>query len=648
MEILLRGRLAALALAILSSPAFAQSARSSQGYVPNRVVVKFRRLPAGVTAGVAAAQFSQLPDELGGFLSRYGVVSFRKVFSDISDHATVRYSSLLKKDIAVPDLYGWSVLETPPSVDVLQFSESLKSESLVEYAGPDYLSTLFETTPNDPDFTQQWHHKNTGQTGGASGADIKATFAWDRTTGSAPVKIAILDTGVSKTHPDLVANRIAGYDYIDNDADPDDTEGHGTHVAGIVAAAGNNATATTGIMWQASLMPVRVCGGAGCPNSAIASGLQYAADNGAKVINLSLGGATDDPILSNAVAYAVGLGVLVVAAAGNDGVETLFYPAAYPSVIAVCATDHNDQLASFSNRGNWITICAPGKDILSTSMAGSTVSMSGTSMACPMVVGAAGLIYSRAPSAAAASVRSLLTSGADSINAQNPTMVGKLGAGRLNVLKAAAIVPDVLGFSVLPNDPYVQNGYAVTAFSVQISSDFAPPQVRVFLADQFDRELGVGNTVTFNVAGQVNVAGSVQIGSLSLNYPMASQVKLRIALDDTVFVTTKTLVTWGFREFDVLPAGGAAAVWNGVFDPAQGGKATLRVTLRNPGHVKIQVFTTEGTLVKTLADEDVAGGIRTWEWSGRNERGESLASGLYLIRIRAPGINETKKTILVN
>lgn len=631
----------------LGGPAFSQSSRTASGYVPGRVIVKFRRLASGVTGKVSAAQFARLPGELGGLLSRHGVVSLKKIFPDVSDHSVVRYSALLKRDVAVPDLYGWSVLETPPAIGVKPFAESLKSEPLVEYAGPDYLSRLLETTPNDPSFSQQWHLKNTGQTGGTAGADVKATFAWDRTTGLSAIKIAILDTGVSKTHPDLLASRIAGYDYIDDDGDPDDTEGHGTHVAGIIAAEGDNGASTTGLMWRAAVMPVRVCGGSGCPDSAIASGLHYAADNGAKVINMSLGGTTDDPVIKAAVDYAVGLGALVVAAAGNDGNETPFYPAAYSNVISVCATDDQDQLASFSNRGNWVTLCAPGEDILSTAMGGGTTLMSGTSMACPMVAGAAGLILSRSPSALASSIRDLLTAGADDIDAQNPTLVGKLGAGRLNVLKAASNAPDVVSFSASPNDSFVRNGYALNAFSVQISSDFAPPQVRVFLADQFNRELGAGNTVSFTVTGQVNVAGSVQLGNLSINYPMASQVKLRIALDDAVFVTTRDLATWDFRELDVLPAGGEAAVWNGVFDPTQAGKATVRLTLKNAGRVKIQVFTTDAALVKTVADEDAGVGVRTWSWTGRGERGEILASGLYLIRIRAPGINEIKKAILV-
>jgi len=638
---------ACLALLFLGGPAFSQAPRSAPGYVPGRVIVKFRRLASGVTGKVSTTQFARLPGELGGLLSRYGVISLKKIFSDVSDHSVVRYSSLLKRDVFVPDLYDWSVLEAPPSIDVEQFAESLKSEPLIEYAGPDYLSRVLETTPNDPDFSQQWHLKNTGQTGGTAGADVKATFAWDRTTGSSAIKIAILDTGVSKTHADLAANRIAGYDYIDDDADPDDTEGHGTHVAGIIAAEGDNGASTTGLMWRAAVMPVRVCGGAGCPDSAIAGGLQYAADNGAKVINMSLGGTTDDPAVKAAVDYAVGLGALVVAAAGNDGNETPFYPAAYSDVIAVCATDYKDQLASFSNRGNWVTLCAPGKDILSTAKGGGTALMSGTSMACPMVAGAAGLILSRSPSALASSVRDLLTAGADNINAQNPTLVGKLGAGRLNVLKSASNAPDVVVFSDNPNDRFVQNGYALNAFSVQISSDFAPPQVRIFLTDQFNRELGAGNTVSFTVTGQVNVAGGVQLGNISINYPLASQVKLRITLDDTVFVTTRDLVVWDFRELNVIPAGGEAAVWNGVFDPTQAGKATVRLTLKNAGRVKIQVFTTDATLVKTVADEDAGVGVRTWSWTGRSERGETLASGLYLIRIRAPGINETKKAILV-
>ena len=141
--------------------------------------------------------------------------------------------------------------------------------------------------------------------------------------------------------------------------------------------------------------------------------------------------------------------------------------------------------------------------------------------------------------------------------------------------------------------------------------------------------------------------GYFEMSQIQAVHVKFAQVKLRITLDDTVFVTTRDLVVWDFRELNVIPAGGEAAVWNGVFDPTQAGKATVRLTLKNAGRVKIQVFTTDATLVKTVADEDAGVGVRTWSWTGRSERGETLASGLYLIRIRAPGINETKKAILV-
>ena len=268
----------------------------------------------------------------------------------------------------------------------------------MEYAEPNYIVNA-TSTPNDPDFNNLWGLHNTGQSGGTSDADIDAPEAWDFTTGSSNVVIAVIDSGVainsniSVGHPELIDNLwinpgetsctngvdddsngyiddCYGWDFIDNDNDPMDYAGHGSHVAGTIAAVGNNSQGITGVMWNASIMPLRFLDGAGSGNTADAiSAILYASANGAAVINNSWGGGGFSQALEDAINAS---SAVVVCAAGNDGLDTdttPHYPSSYSSdnIISVAATDHNDTLASFSNYGaSSVDLAAPGVNIYST------------------------------------------------------------------------------------------------------------------------------------------------------------------------------------------------------------------------------------------------------------------------------------------
>lgn len=538
-------------------------------------------------------------------------------------------------------------MEVPSHTNIPALIAELHQEPLIELAEPNhYVHAL--RTPDDPQFSSQWHHLNTGQSGCSSGHDIRSTFAWNVTTGSVNVKIAIVDSGVDLNHADLSGNLISGYDFVDNDAVPQDGSGHGTHVAGIVAAVGDNTLQGTGVMWKASLMPIRVLDNTGLGTDAgVSQGIQYAADNGAKIINLSLGGPSPSSALEDAVNYATALGVLVVAAAGNNGDEEPVYPGYYSNAIAVAATNCNDVIAGFSSRGTWVDIAAPGQDILSSNLGGGMLLESGTSMACPVVSGIAGLILSRFPGLSLQNVRNRLLSGVDTIDAQNPGLAGKFGSGRINALKTIYASPSITSFTPVPNNPSIQNGSTISSFQTEISTDIAAPQVRVFLVDQLDREITPGNTVQYSVSGQINISGNIQFGNLSLQYPLVSQVKLRFEFNDGVLTTIQDAKIWNFQETSSVPTGGISSIWNGVFDPLQGERATVRLTLNDAGSVHIRVFTPNGTLVKTLADETVSSGVRTWDWAGDNDGQSRVASGVYLIHIQAPGLDEIKKVVLV-
>ena len=318
--------------------------------------------------------------------------------------------------------------------------------------------------PNDRGFGEQWGLRNLGHFDGKSGADVGATTAWDAvTTGGATV--AVVDTGVSYKHPDLIGNAWTnagdaingldddgdgydddryGADFIENDSDPDDDGGHGTHVAGIIGAQGNNAIGIAGVNWDVDVMALKFLDENGEGNTAdAANAIDYAVAHGARVINASWGGPAFSMALYGAIKRAGERGVLVVAAAGNEGVNADSkpdYPAAFdlPNVVSVAATDRSDRLLDFSNYGSKsVDLAAPGDDVYSTvptvSDPSGYASFSGTSMAAPFVSGAAALYLGRFPQASADQVKAALMQSADRL----PTLSGKtVSGGRLNVARA--------------------------------------------------------------------------------------------------------------------------------------------------------------------------------------------------------------------
>lgn len=270
-------------------------------------------------------------------------------------------------------------------------------------------------TPDDPDYADQWNLARVG-----------AEAAWDVERGDASVVVAVVDSGVDLEHPDL-AGQLAdgGYDFVDSDREPADEFGHGTHVAGVIAAGTNNGLDVAGLANGCTVLPVRVLDENGDGSTALmAEGIRFAADAGADIINVSAGGPDSSRVLLDAVEHAIAEGCIVVAAAGNRGGTGLDYPAAYPDVVAVGGTDVHDSRASFSRAGSGLDIVAPGDDILSlrptTGPAddGPTGFMSGTSMSTPHVSAAAALLRSANPTWTAPVVVHRLLASAEDLGAR--------------------------------------------------------------------------------------------------------------------------------------------------------------------------------------------------------------------------------------
>jgi subtilisin family serine protease len=298
--------------------------------------------------------------------------------------------------------------------------KELKQNPNVEYVEPNYIYTSV-FTPNDPGVSQQW-----------AWSRIQAYQAWDVTQGSSNVVIAIVDTGIQRTHPDLDSKIVAGWDYVQNDNAPDDGNGHGTHVAGTSAAETNNSTGGAGTCPNCRLMPVRVLDNNGSGSMVnVANGINFAANNGAEVINLSLGG-PGATTLQNAVNNAWNSGVFLACAAGNSNTSNTSnaYPAAYSNCFAIASTTSTDARSSFSNYGSWVEVAAPGSSIYSSWIGSSYNTISGTSMATPHVAGLAGLLSSQGLSASA--IRTRICSTSDAISGTGSLWT----CGRINAFRA--------------------------------------------------------------------------------------------------------------------------------------------------------------------------------------------------------------------
>ncbi len=342
-------------------------------------------------------------------------------------------------------------------------STRLERNRAVEFVEPNYVIRA-NRIPNDRSFSEQWGLRNLGHFGGKPGADIGATVAWDAVT-SSPATVAVVDTGVAYKHPDLIGNAwvnpgdpvngldddgdgfnddVYGADFIGNDSNPDDDGGHGTHVAGIIGAQGNNAIGVAGVNWGVNVMALKFLDENGEGNTAdAANAIDYAVAHGARVVNASWGGPAFSMALFGAIKRAGERGTLIVAAAGNEGVNADVkpdYPAAFDlsNIVSVAATDRSDRLLDFSNYGSKsVDLAAPGDDVYSTVPRAADpsgyASFSGTSMAAPFVSGAAALYLARFPQASADQVKAALMQSTDRL----PTLSGKtVSGGRLNIGRA--------------------------------------------------------------------------------------------------------------------------------------------------------------------------------------------------------------------
>ena len=346
-----------------------------------------------------------------------------------------------------------------PSHAFDKIKNALSKNPHVNFVEPNFIAEA-SFIPNDAKYFSQWHLQK-----------ISASTGWDISTGSPEVPIAIIDSGINPTHPDLTGKLIQGYNFVGENTDTHDVLGHGTAVAGAAAAVSNNYIGVAGVAWENPIMPLVVLNSNNWATYYdIARAITYAADRGVKVMNISIAGSGSSSTLQNAVNYAWNKGAVIFAAAANYSTSTPYYPAACNNVVAVSATTSSDTIASFSNYGSWIDISAPGVSILTTNNEGGYSSWSGTSFSSPISAGLGALIMSVNPTLTNAQVVDIIEKNADDIG--TPGFDPDFGYGRINVYKSVSSAvntvpePDVTAPSVSISSP--AGGSTVTG-SVTVS-----------------------------------------------------------------------------------------------------------------------------------------------------------------------------------
>lgn len=434
----------------------------------DQILLKLKSLNAGQGSSYISANIANLN-------SRLGVKAMQSVFP--AAHAawqqTQSQISAFSQNQPVSDnLSRWFSISLSADENPEQLIQAYQDSGLVEYAEPVYLYGI-ATTPNDPYFNYEgsWGQVYADQWGLKA---MQAEKAWNITIGSPEIIIAVIDTGVDYNHPDLQVNiwhnskEISnnnvddddngyaddnfGWDFTDDSNNPADTYGHGTHVAGIIAASGNNAQGISGVCWQAKIMCLKGLNNNGYGASdKLAQAIKYAVDNGARIINISWGGYGNSRLIKEALDYAFNRNCVIVAAAGNNNTDAgTFFPGNYSQAITVVACDSNGQKASFSNYGNIVDVAAPGVDILSLRAKGTDMyrkganiigdeyyRASGTSMATPFVSGLAALLISKNKDLSNIELEQIISKSCDDLGKAGKDSV--FGSGRINAVQALSL-----------------------------------------------------------------------------------------------------------------------------------------------------------------------------------------------------------------
>jgi len=446
---------------LICNYAYAQN----KSFVADEIIIQFNKKTAQtLKQEKQLGQVNQANNNISRINRKYGISEIKAVFQIQNENGNSKY--------------GFSrifVLKLPPNSDLQQIVGEYNSLSEVVYAEPNYLYSInFE--PDDEFLSNQWAVQNNGDiiaddgsSVGTIGADLNLLQAWDISTGSERDTIAIIDSGIDYNHPEFTGRIAAGYDFVNGDSDPMDDNGHGTACAGIAAATGNNNIGIAGVNWRSKIMPVKVMDKSGSGYSgAIANGVKFAADNGAKILSLSFGGSESSTTLKSALDYAYEKGCIIICAMGNANTSDIRYPAAYENTVAVGAispcnnrkdpTTCDKESWWGSNYGEHIDFMAPGVRIYTTDILGDNgyndavdgdyfSVFNGTSAATPFAAGVASLIKANRPDLTNDEVRAMMRNSA--VDIDEPGFDVETGYGRLDAYNALVVSSG--GFRIMPD-----------------------------------------------------------------------------------------------------------------------------------------------------------------------------------------------------
>lgn len=494
-----------------------ESVVGKKKYLDGEIIVKFKNTALSNNSGYSAKMQKMTIDKIDvdkfkeKYTGKYNIKNLEKNFSNSENQpplkATTKYttgSTSQKKSIEGMNLIY--KIKYDSQDDAKKVAQELADDPDVEWAQPSYIYYPLTTIPNDPCFNnsgvstgygkRQWSLSGIDDYGYAT-PNIDVKRAWDITTGKSDVVIAIVDTGVQLTHEDI-KNRlwinigeiagngidddengkiddINGWDFGDNDNNPNLTsytnQIHGSVVASICSAQGNNAIGVSGVAWDSRVMVIKCSSQTFSGLINVDKAIEYAVDNNAKIINMSFGSKDEDSALKTAIEYAYANNIIMFVAGGNENASDVLYPAKYPEVICVGATDDEDKKSSYSNYNERVDISAPG-DFIASIQPSSTndnlyysqyYAMSGTSMATPMAVGVASLVCSRKPDITPSEMKTILKETADPIDDKNPSYAGKIGSGRINAYNALIKCGAVFN--------YLYDGLGDSDISISTNSD---------------------------------------------------------------------------------------------------------------------------------------------------------------------------------
>jgi subtilisin family serine protease len=550
--------------------------------------------------------------------SRELIVKFKPAIT--ADEKNKLISSLKVKEISSIDKGDISLLTVSKASDLKPLTNELLTRKEIVFAEPNYkIETAY--VPEDPGYVRQWYLQKIGM-----------PSAWNSTKGNSAITVAVIDSGVQINHPELAGKIISPINMLNGSTETLADE-HGTHVAGIIAASLNK-SGVAGIAPNVKIMPVNVFSGDSASIYNIIRGIYYATDHKANIINLSLGGTSYSQALEGSVNYARSNGVLVVAAAGNDSTNTTTYPAAFPGVVGVSATNGRDEITSFSNYGHYIDIAAPGEMIFSTVTGSSYNYMSGTSMAAPVVSGVSALLLSKNPFLAPEEVENILKRSALDLG-----HIGRddyFGYGRINASLALENTPEpysrisastkkfkIEGTNKLKLSLDVYKGTQLTAYVKNSNGTIIQ-----YLSKKNDWP---GGKLTLYWNGKQKDGKYVKSGTYKVVIKITNEKE---TVYRSVYITVENAV------IPTITVDKASA-----FSPAKQSKLPVSYYVNKNSKITAAIFDSRNKKVKQLsANKLVTDGKKTLYWDGKNGAGKKVKDGKYKLLIYAVDSQKRKSS----